>query len=157
MDTDSLNRWISLGATLGVLVGVIFLAIEIRQNTEMTRAQIIQSRAETAMSLAAETFNSEHIPGIVEKANEDGELTYQEAFRYGAWLRATLRNQDNNIQQYNQGFLGEHIPRAVAGVVRVTILSTPRGREFWERSRYGFSDEFQDLVDAVIAESEPAN
>ncbi len=31
MDSDRLNRWLTLGANLGVLVGIIFLAVEIRQ------------------------------------------------------------------------------------------------------------------------------
>ena len=49
VNTDNLNRWLSLGANVAVVIGIVFLAIEIRQNTEMTRAQITQSRAETSI------------------------------------------------------------------------------------------------------------
>jgi hypothetical protein len=34
MDTEKLNRWITLLANLGVVAGLIFLAVEIHQNTE---------------------------------------------------------------------------------------------------------------------------
>ena len=56
MDTERLSRWLTLGANLAVLASIVFLAIEIQQNTEMTRAQITQSRAETAISLAEMLF-----------------------------------------------------------------------------------------------------
>ena len=152
MDSDKLNRWISLGANLGVLFGIIILAVEIRQNTQTTRAQMIQSRAATAMSLAAETFNSDWMPDIWAKNVRGEELSAQEAFRYNTWFRATLRNQDNNIQQYNQGLLGDHIPRATRRVISAVIINSPRGRDFWERSKSSYSDELQEFVDTVIAE-----
>ena len=34
MDTDRLNRWLTLGANIGDLFGIVFLAIEVRQNNE---------------------------------------------------------------------------------------------------------------------------
>lgn len=34
IDTDKLNKWLSLGANIGVLVGIVFLAFEIQQNSE---------------------------------------------------------------------------------------------------------------------------
>ena len=152
MDTDKLNRWISLGANLGVLVGIIILAVEIRQNTKTTRAQMIQSRAETAIVLAAESFNSEFIPDIWAKSRLGEELSVPETFRFNTWRRATLRNQDNNLQPYNQGLLGDHMPRAVKSAVIAVIINTPGGREYWELRKRRYSDEFADFVDATIAE-----
>ena len=40
MEMEKLNQWLTLLANVGVLVGIVFLAIEIRQNTnnlEMNR------------------------------------------------------------------------------------------------------------------------
>ena len=34
MDTDKLNRWMTLIANVGVVSGLVFLAVEVRQNTE---------------------------------------------------------------------------------------------------------------------------
>ena len=154
MDSEKLNRWLSLGANFGVLIGIVFLAIEIRQNTETTRAQMIQSRAETSVFLAAETFNSEHMPDIWMKVIGGEELSDSEFFRYRTWFRATLRNQDNNIQQYNQGLLGAHIPRAARGLVLFFIVNNQIGQERWEQSKYTYSDDFIEFIDAIIAEEE---
>ncbi len=47
MDSDRLNRWLTLGANLGVLVGIIFLAAEIRQNSDLARLQFAEDRQTT--------------------------------------------------------------------------------------------------------------
>lgn len=39
MDTDRVNRWLTLGANLGVLVGIALLVVELRQNNENLIAQ----------------------------------------------------------------------------------------------------------------------
>ena len=39
MDSDRLNRWLTLIANTGVLVGIVFLAVELRQNNENLAAQ----------------------------------------------------------------------------------------------------------------------
>lgn len=39
MEPDRLNRWLTLGANLAVLVGLVFLVIEIKQNNDMVMAQ----------------------------------------------------------------------------------------------------------------------
>jgi hypothetical protein len=38
MNTESLNRWLTLGANVGVIAGIIFLAVELRQNNELLAA-----------------------------------------------------------------------------------------------------------------------
>jgi len=156
MDADKINRWLTLGANLAVLASIVFLAVEIRQNTEMTRAQMTQGRTQNAMYLAEIIVSSEYIPDIYVKLDKGEELTPAEVIRFRVLLRALLRNQDNNIQQYNQGLLGDHMPRAVRAVVRSVIIDDPEGRAFWERGKQSFSDDFISFVDAIIAEADSA-
>jgi hypothetical protein len=40
MDSDRINRWLTLGANVGVLVGIILLVLELNQNSVLMRAQI---------------------------------------------------------------------------------------------------------------------
>ena len=39
MDANRFGGWLTLGANIGVVVGIIFLAIELRQNNELLRSQ----------------------------------------------------------------------------------------------------------------------
>lgn len=151
MDSDPLNRWLTLGANFAVLIGIVFLAIEIRQNTEMTSAQITQSRADTSISLAESFYNSEYLPQIWQKANANEALSAEELVRYHFWLRALLRNLDNNYQQADRGLLGDHIPRAVASAIG-RILANPLAIDYWEDNKDIFSDEFRRFVDTTLSE-----
>ena len=40
MDSDRLQTWLTLGANIAVLVGIVFLAVEIRQNSEHLALQL---------------------------------------------------------------------------------------------------------------------
>ena len=39
MESERLNRWLTLGANLGVLVGILLLVFELNQNRDLVRAQ----------------------------------------------------------------------------------------------------------------------
>ena len=40
---DRLNQWLTLAANVGVLLGIIFVAVEVRQNTAATLSGTLQS------------------------------------------------------------------------------------------------------------------
>ena len=126
----------------------MFLGIEIQQNTEMIRAQMTQSRADTAVALAEANFNSEYIPVIIDKIDR------AELRRYTGFLRAVFRNQENNFLQYRQGFLGDNIPRNAEAVVNELIARNSVGAAWWESQKLGFSDEFIEYVDTIVDRSE---
>ena len=152
METDRVSRWLSIGANLAVLASIVFLAVEIRQNTEMTRAQITLGRSQNTLDLASAQFNSDYIPAILVKVSDGEELTRTELYRYRTHLRALLRIYDNDLQQHSMGLLGEHIPQNIPRIIDRWIVRNPLGRDFWESNKASFSNEFVEFVDAVIAE-----
>ncbi len=44
MNTDRVNKWLTLGANVGVLAGLMLLVAEIRQNTEVSEIQFYIER-----------------------------------------------------------------------------------------------------------------
>ena len=49
MDADRLNRWLTLGANLGVLIGIALILVELNQNADLMRAQMTQARADNIL------------------------------------------------------------------------------------------------------------
>ncbi|MBL4819525.1 MAG: hypothetical protein JKY98_00850, partial [Gammaproteobacteria bacterium] len=43
------EKWVNIGSSVGVMPGIIFLGLEIRQNTEMMRSQARDSITEKQM------------------------------------------------------------------------------------------------------------
>ena len=92
MKLDRVNAWLSLAASVAVLMGIVFLAVEINQNTAMMQTQINQSRAELAMAEARSLYNSDYVPALLVKVKLGEELSKEERVRYKSLVRAFNRN-----------------------------------------------------------------
>lgn len=122
MDADRVNQWLTLIANISVVAGIMFLAIEVRQNTEsqdefnrLARANAYQARAFAASSLWSNNASSpELIDAIVAFEDAGGIDRSQEALAALSpqdWWRirhnalAQLAILDNNFYQYKRGYL----------------------------------------------------
>ena len=152
MNADNVNKWLTLSANFGVVIGLILLIVEISQNTEMMRAQINQSRTDTAISEQQALFNSDYMPAILKKRNGGEQLSEEEMYRYRSHFRSGMRNQDNNLWQYSQGFLGENTPRSIRGFARNVIGGTELGITTWDSQKYAYTDEFIAFVEEAISD-----
>ena len=95
---------------------------------------------------------TDYIAPIIAKTMRGEQLSDVEMIRYDARMRAFNRNQDNNLWQYNQGYLGENIPRSIKGAVRVVIGGHQLGITTWEKQKYSYSKEYATFVDEAIAD-----
>jgi len=152
MNADSVNKWLTLSANIGVVIGLILLIVEIGQNTEMMRAQINQSRTDTALAEQHATYNSDYMPAILAKVRGGEELSDEEKIRYTTYFRAFNRNQDNNLWQYSQGYLGENLPRSIRSAVRYVVGGHDLGIETWHEQKHAYTDDYIAFVDAAIAD-----
>ena len=124
MDAKKANQWLTLVANIGVVAGIIFLAIEIRQNTDSQNEfiRVAQANAYQARAFAASakwsTFASS--PEVVESMvafNEAGgmnsasdALAAMSADDYQRMIYIALAQAailDNNFYQYRLGYLDE--------------------------------------------------
>ena len=122
MNNKRLNRWLSLGANFGVLVGLILLVYEVRQNSDLMRAQISMERATTNIQLLASFANGGDLIPIDVKLYEEIEgfpgalgwseiLTAEEKRRYQFWMYARLTELNNDWFQCAEGLVPPEICR----------------------------------------------
>ena len=118
MDADKLNRWMTLGANIGVFAGLIFLAVEVRQNTdslEESRDQAtfqayqgyLQNLDEATRALA----DSPNMPEIFVKWRNEGldALTDVEMQRF-IWQSSTGMTRLNTMHYLHEhGYHDEEI------------------------------------------------
>lgn len=114
--TDKLNSWLTLGANIGVLVGLLLLVIELNQNSDVVRAQIHQARSDNFESFSVELANSELLLPALEKFRAAGgardltslqQLTPEELQRVRYYHRGRIMGYDNLYFQYKSGFVEE--------------------------------------------------
>ena len=99
MSLDKLNVWLSLIANLGVIAGLVFVGLEIRQNTTAMEREIRTSYADNVHGQIAESdYLAPIVTKIMEKDGSDGvgqkimaeyDLSPEEAQR---WWRHLLQN-----------------------------------------------------------------
>jgi hypothetical protein len=128
MNSDRLNRWLTLIANIGVVIGLVLLLIELDQNSDLMRAQIHQARSDQHVAYRMAVADSEYLASARLKVEEAGgfsnpnamdSLTPEEKFRIKEFLIARHQDYDNLFYQYQQGYLDEeYYEYRVAGSIR---------------------------------------
>lgn len=133
--------------SIAVVVTLIYLAIEINQNTEALHAQTRQSVLEAAQ---AELFEFVDRPEIAANIVSDGPLSEVENVQLHMYLVSTMRVREFSWLQYKSGAIDQPQWDTELAVMKV-ILGAPRTRHWWNTAgRLPFSAEFVTFVDDSI-------
>jgi hypothetical protein len=132
MSADSVSRWLTLGANVGVVVGLILLVVELNQNSSLVRAQIHQARSDNYVSNIMDFADTEYLLPAYEKLIDAGGLNAAaldaldpiERARIRRYAQARLGGYDNLLYQYRLGYLDDEFyqSRVVVSIARMTPL-----------------------------------
>jgi len=105
MNMDKLNRWMTLGANIGVLAGILLLAFELNQNSELMRAQISNERSGQAIEMWQMVIESDDLSEILAEiggppyGSDLSSLSPAQVQKYKAFLRTQRFFHENLLQQ----------------------------------------------------------
>ncbi len=150
---------------IAVVVTLIYLAVQIRQNTHameenkrLALAQTYQMRADALQNMMVQAADSQHIGPIIAKLNVAGYpeevaslkvLDDVELGRFRQWQIAQQTHWDNMFYQYQQGFLDEEYYRGSL-CVRVRRLAP-----IWDALGVtGSRQSFVDEIGRIMAEDD---
>jgi hypothetical protein len=153
-------NWEAVGA-LGEIVGAIavvgtlaYLAIQIRQNTSMMKAQTRDSLTTKQMMIAEWSFSNPHIAELVQKGNRDEvEPNTPEHFMLTLYWNGSFREWENSYYQYESGLYEEADFRArVRRWEKTMKIFTVR--KLWQVNNDTYSPRFRAAVDAIVEAAE---
>ena len=156
MNFDRLNQWLMIAANLGVLAGILFLAIEIEQNTTMTRAQTRDAMTEKQMAYYELVINNVEAENLVRRSGNISELdrTSDEFRKYVFIFLTQLRMWENELYQYRQGlFDTEEFQSRLYLWGDTMSRDSPTGevrRQIWESQIPNFSADFVETISAEL-------
>lgn len=155
MDTAQLLG--NLGDFIGAIVIVItliYLALQVRQNTNALHAQ---SRQGILAAAQADMFAIIENPDVALSLVKTGPLSPEENVKLGLWLTAILRVREFAWLQYRNGVIDE--PQwGTERLVLQNVLRHPRSRAWWELvGRRVFGSEFVTFVDDLIRDQPVSN
>lgn len=120
MNADRINRWLTLCANLGVVIGLALLIFQLEQNNDLMRAQIHQSRTDAWIENRFARADSQFLLPAIEKFHEAGfpedfsaldRLSPEDGARMDDMLQAFQADYDNLFYQYQHGYLDEEYYR----------------------------------------------
>jgi hypothetical protein len=147
MTADQLNKWLTLTANFAVVAGIIFLAVEIRQNNVLLLSESRQAAMSNDQTALLAGLNN---VDIFEKWMGQEELSATDQYRLSIIFVVDVRNREFEYTQYLNGVLDEQSWLSYRDVLLFN-LTTPRGRKWWEKiGRNIPGAEFAAMVDDLL-------
>ena len=149
MNSDKINRWLTLTANIGVIAGLVLVAVQINQNTQITKAQIANDYYLADMDLELAMMGDDPAISWTKAVYTPNEMNTKDAaildryFNYGLVQIQRLQEMDelglaHEDWQDRVNYLSWHLGNEV-------------GRRRWAQVKDSYPEEFTQRVDEILA------
>ena len=139
---------------LAVIASLIFVGLQIRQQTQATRATALQMNADYWLAyftmLADKRFNEIYSKGALGRVELEGGEFEQFFFL----CRATFMGCENQHHQHLSGLLDDDAYRGYEATIREQIAAFPGVRAMWKLVRHTYGAKFVMFLDEQIANTD---
>lgn len=147
-------NWTAIGAlgeilgAVGVIITLIYLARQIRQNTKASRLATANAVAAAARDWNAPLLQDPELAWTFQVGTEDPTmLDEKEQARFVELCFSLLRMFEDMHYQYQSGFLDPEIWKGYERLY-VAYAKAPGFRAYWKIRRHTFRPEFRDFIDS---------
>ncbi len=142
----------ALGANIGVLAGIVFLALEIRQNSDLARLQFADDRRTTWQQGELVVFG-ESVAHVWEKSVlNPASLSLAETRILDAYLAFQLTHSTRVFELEQAGLLEVGATKQYMQESLPFFFDTEFAKTWWEIEGRTWDDEFVQLADPIIRE-----
>lgn len=147
MELAELNEWFSLAASVAVLIGIVFLIVEIKQNTKSHQSdsrKALLSNDQTALLVALDHHD------IFQKMAQPEKLSQVDQYRLSFIFAIDIRNREFEYFEYLSGAIDENTWKSYKDLILMNH-TTKRGRNWWEKvGRELVNLKFCEMVDQML-------
>lgn len=144
-----LNESIQTLANVGVVLGMVFLAYELRQNTRAAEISAAESLATGFRELEFFIAGDAEFADILIRARAGSDLSPVEQFRVDVFYLSALRTWQNAYYQSEVSALDDRIWEAQAANNRAVWNGDAGLRAFWSANQSQFSPSFGAWVETL--------
>ena len=149
MKISNINEWLTFLANLGVIAGIIFLSIEINQNSKMMASQ---TRSELSQSIMYFT-EQRRDPRIVEayrKRAMGEDLQFEDLYLLNSLNETNFQMWSNTYFQYQNGLYSEVDFESETRIWRRVMINDRNMQDTWANRRLNYSPVFRAIIDEMI-------
>jgi len=154
----SLNDLANIGQVIGaiaVVISLIYVAMQIRQNTNAVRAATAQSVHEHFANwyqLVASDSTTAQV--VVQGLKDYNALSETDKARFISAFMAFLSYSQNAFIKWKQGLLEPSLWMAWEQII-INLTGAPGGKAFWKDRAYLFGEEFRRYVEDDLIKRAP--
>jgi hypothetical protein len=133
-----------------ILVSLVYLSLQTRQNTKHTRALIQQGRAGWAPELLLPlTSNQQLAETYVQITSGDLSIDAPQIVQYCFWLFTHFYLWEDQFYQHREGMIDDGYHEGLSLAIRARFQS-PETRATWKMVRGQFAPEFRAFLDGLM-------
>jgi len=149
----NLSDWADLaeiGAAIGVIISLIFVGMELQNNTAATEAATREAVNQKDIQFLSLRLDSSVLARAHAKLESGKSLSHLEKSQLVHQEYVNFVSFENSYYQYRKGVLEETEWLRHRNIVRGQIQDFPYSQIMWERSSTTFGPEFQKLVNSFL-------
>lgn len=149
MKFDRVNQYLQTGANIGVILSILFLALQVSRTEGVIKAQTRTAVASHATALLFGEASNADLASIVYRSYAGEELSDEDSFRLARLMQAYFRSWEDIHYQYRVGLFDEEAYSRVREAWRLR-LARPGVREVWCSARGSYSEAFVGDIDEIL-------
>ncbi len=147
---EKLNQWLAIFGNLGVIAGIIFLALEIQTNTNAVRSASYQSFNDTSFSWADSEIDHAATLAIIYEKSTWEELTAEEELLLSRILFKAFAVMESNYLHYRTGAMEKDLFEARLSGTITAMMQRPLWGQYYQRTNNVLLPEFRRFLDARL-------
>jgi hypothetical protein len=144
MNWEAISAVSEIVGAVAVVISLIYVAAQIRQNTKMMRATAKQGLTEASQNLIYTAIDKSE--EWVKLTTGDDASTREEDARMSLMVRAMLRGFESQCYQYESGLLEDDEWRALQAAIK-DLCSLPGFNKYWQQLKPHMSERLKKVVD----------
>jgi len=137
-------------ASLGIIVSLIFVGLQIRQNTHATQSAAAQSVHSNFAGFYTSLQNNPDLLGITIKGLQEYDaLTETEKAQMNSMFMAFNLNMQDAFYKFKDGHLAPEFWRSWE-LVSQNLFAAPGGKAFWADRGYLFANAYQEYINEDV-------
>jgi len=149
MNRENFNRWITVGANIGVLIGLILVAIEINQANTTARAEMAASFQDRWVDIDISWQDAEFAKTWAKSLTQPNELTTAEMLQLNGFMWTFADHVTNYKFMWDLGIFKQPQATFEETVIDVADIyfGSQYGRAWYEENRQSFAPSTVEILD----------
>lgn len=148
INMDNLNKWLTLLANIGVVAGIIFLGVELRQNSETAELQAAQNYVNLSHELDFRIVDDPALATLLLTPPEN--RTPTESLRVDRWMFGALRTWENGYYLHSKGVLDDELWLGQEAFMADLLKRNEEQRNYYQKNSKFFSEGFIAYLDGLL-------